>query len=57
MEDFGVAVFADKKVGKKTVKYLLENYPGHTKYLALTDESSGIFSLALDAGFDKKFIF
>ncbi len=57
MENFSIAVFADKKVGKKTVEYLLENYFSYIKYLVLIDKDSEIFSLALDAGFNKNFIF
>jgi len=57
MKDFGIAVFADKEVGKKTVGYLLENYPYHIKYLVLTDKYSKIYRLAIDLGFDKNSIF
>lgn len=56
-ENFGLAIFADGKVGKKTVEHILQNHPNHLKYLVLTDERSEIFSLTLDAGFDKNFIF
>lgn len=35
-----IAVFADKDVGKKTVEFILENYPSHLLYLVLVDEFS-----------------
>jgi len=57
MENFGIAIFADKQVGKKTIEFLLGNYPAHIKYLVIVDEHSEIPTLLLDAGFERDLIF
>lgn len=57
MDDFKIAVFADRYVGLHAIKYLFQHYPHHVKSIVVTDISSDVLQYATEHGFEKNRIF
>lgn len=48
MQRTSLVIFADKYVGKETIRYLLMNYPEHVKCVVVTDNESEVLSFLVN---------
>lgn len=57
MNKIKLIIFADKHVGKETIRFLLTNYPDHVSCIIVTDKESEILSFIInETNFNKNYV-